>query len=179
MPHSGTCCDTAEYACKINANPSLKSSGVQTHCQNTNKPKLTLDTNYGGVKITVKDTTANPTGLSSPNIPGAFTNYITELNEYCNDSQSNYSNAYILGTNTNQHNSVTDITLFCSHIPLLVSNTLSIISAPTIPTKLASQLAAQEEPWIPAFTPTSELAGQFGKLKLTAEHFPPPAESIL
>ncbi|QRW21854.1 Reverse transcriptase [Rhizoctonia solani] len=179
MPHSGTCLDTAESACKINANPSLKSSGIQTHCQNPNKPKLTLDTNYGGVKITVKDTTAAPTSLSSPNIPGAFTNYITELNKYCNDSGSNYSNAYILGTSANQHNSVTNITLFCSHIPLLVSNTLSIISAPTIPTKLASELAAQEEPQIPAFTPTSELAGQFGELKLTSEHFPLPAELIL
>ncbi|KAF8747227.1 Reverse transcriptase (RNA-dependent DNA polymerase) [Rhizoctonia solani] len=97
MPHSGTCLDTAESACKINANPSLKSSGVQTRCQNPNKPKLTLDTNYGGVKITVKDT------------------------------------------------------------------------APLPP----------EEPRIPAFTPTGELAGQFGELKLTSEHFPLPAESIL
>ncbi|QRW23993.1 integrase core domain protein [Rhizoctonia solani] len=179
MPHSGTCLDTAESACKINANPSLKSSGVQTRRQNPNKPKLTLDTNYGGVKITVKDTAAAPTGLSSPNIPGAFTNYVTELDKYCNDSGSNYSNAYILGTSANQHNSVTNITLFCSHIPSLVSNTSSIISAPTIPTKLASELAAQEEPRIPAFTPTGELAGQFGELKLTSEHFPPPAESIL
>ncbi|QRW17418.1 hypothetical protein RhiXN_05420 [Rhizoctonia solani] len=142
MPHSGTRLDTAESACKINANPSLKSSGVQTRRQNPNKPKLTLDTNYGGVKITVKDTAAAPTSLSSPNIPGAFTNYVTELDKYCNDSGSNYSDAYILGTSANQHNSVTDITLFCSHIPLLVSDTLSIISAPTIPTKLASELAA-------------------------------------
>ncbi|KAF8675472.1 Reverse transcriptase (RNA-dependent DNA polymerase), partial [Rhizoctonia solani] len=163
----------------INANPSLKSSGIQTCCQNPNKPKLTLDTNYGGVKITVKDTAAAPTSLSSPNIPGAFTNYITELDKYCNDSGSNYSNAYILGTSANQHNSITNITSFCSHIPLLVSNTLSIISAPTIPTKLASELAAQEEPRIPAFTPTSELAGQFGELKLTSEHFPLPTELIL
>ncbi|KAF8752458.1 hypothetical protein RHS01_07655 [Rhizoctonia solani] len=177
MPHSETCLDTAESACKINANPSLKSSGIQTRCQNPNKPKLTLDTNYGGVKITVKDTTTAPTSLSSPNIPGSFTNYVTELNKYCNDSGSNYSNAYILGTSANQHNSVTDITLFCSHIPLLVSNTLSIISAPTIPTKLASELAAQEEPQIPAFTPTGELAGQFGELKLTSETLPPPTES--
>ncbi|KAF8748772.1 Reverse transcriptase (RNA-dependent DNA polymerase) [Rhizoctonia solani] len=135
-----TCLDTAESACKINANPSLKSSGVQTRCQNPNKPKLTLDTNYGGVKITVKDTAAAP----------------TELDKYCNDSGSNYSDAYILGTSANQHNSVTNITLFCSHIPLLVSNTLSIISAPTIPTKLASELAAQEEPRILAFTPTGD-----------------------
>ncbi|KAF8751842.1 Reverse transcriptase (RNA-dependent DNA polymerase) [Rhizoctonia solani] len=97
MPHSGTCLDTAESACKINANPSLKSSGVQTRCQNPNKPKLTLDTNYGGVKITVKDTAAAPTG----------------------------------GT--------TD----------------------------------------PGLHPNGELAGQFGELKLTSEHFPPPAESIL
>ncbi|KAF8729142.1 Reverse transcriptase (RNA-dependent DNA polymerase), partial [Rhizoctonia solani] len=179
MPHSGTRLDTAESACKINANPSLKSSGVQTRRQNPNKPKLTLDTNYGGVKITVKDTAAAPTGSSSPNIPGAFTNYVTELDKYCNDSGSDYSNAYILGTSANQHDSVTDITLFCSHIPSLVSNTLSIISAPTIPTKLASELAAQEEPRIPAFTPTGELAGRFGELKLTSEHFPPPAESIL
>ncbi|QRW23563.1 Retrovirus-related Pol polyprotein from transposon TNT 1-94 [Rhizoctonia solani] len=179
MPHSGTCLDTAESACKINANPSLKSSGIQTCCQNPNKPKLTLDTNYGGVKITVKDTAAAPTSLSSPNIPGAFTNYVTELDKYCNDSGSNYSNAYILGTSANQHNSVTNITSFCSHIPLLVSNTLSIISAPTIPTKLASELAAQEEPQILAFTPTSELAGQFGELKLTSEHFPLPTELIL
>ncbi|QRW18725.1 integrase core domain protein [Rhizoctonia solani] len=179
MPHSGTRLDTAESACKINANPSLKSSGVQTHRQNPNKPKLTLDTNYGGVKITVKDTAAAPTGLSSPNIPGAFTNYVTELNKYCNDSGSDYSDAYILGTSANQHDSVTNITLFCSHIPSLVSDTLSIISAPTIPTKLASELAAQEEPRIPAFTPTGELAGRFGELKLTSEHFPPPAESIL
>ncbi|KAF8750330.1 Reverse transcriptase (RNA-dependent DNA polymerase) [Rhizoctonia solani] len=69
MPHSGTCLDTAESACKINANPSLKSSGVQTCCQNPNKPKLTLDTNYGGVKITVKDTAAAPTrGTMDPGL---------------------------------------------------------------------------------------------------------------
>ncbi|KAF8751085.1 Reverse transcriptase (RNA-dependent DNA polymerase) [Rhizoctonia solani] len=101
---------TGEQIESINANPSLKSSGVQTRRQNPNKPKLTLDTNYGGVKITVKDTAAAPTGLSSPNIPGAFTNYVTELDKYCNDSGSNYSNAYILGTSANQHNSVTNIT---------------------------------------------------------------------
>ncbi|QRW17416.1 Retrotransposable element Tf2 protein [Rhizoctonia solani] len=45
--------------------------------------------------------------------------------------------------------------------------------------KILEKTAAQEEPRIPAFTPTGELAGQFGELKLTSEHFPPPAESIL
>ncbi|KAF8749140.1 Reverse transcriptase (RNA-dependent DNA polymerase) [Rhizoctonia solani] len=117
-------------------------------------------TNYGGVKITVKDTAAAPTGLSSPNIPAITPTHTSLEQAQINTIQSPTSPCFVPTS------------------PCL-SPTPSIISAPTIPTKLASELAAQEEPRIPAFTPTGELAGQFGELKLTSEHFPPPAESIL
>ncbi|CCO36064.1 Retrovirus-related Pol polyprotein from transposon TNT 1-94 Includes: RecName: Full=Protease [Rhizoctonia solani AG-1 IB] len=140
MPYSGTRLDTLESARKLNANPATKSSGVQTRCQNPNKPKLYLDTNYGGVKITVKDTNTAP-----------------------NDN----------------HTSTTDLSLFCSHVPSLVSNVSSIVSPPTVPSKLTFELATPEVPWLPTFTTAGELEGQFGELKLMSECFPPPTKLTL
>ncbi|CCO36718.1 Retrovirus-related Pol polyprotein from transposon TNT 1-94 Includes: RecName: Full=Protease [Rhizoctonia solani AG-1 IB] len=163
MPYSGTRLDTLESARKLNANPTTNSSGIQTHHQNPNKPKLYLDTNYGGVKITVKDTNTAP----------------NELAGYCNNSGSKCSSAYNHGINGDDHTSTTNLSLFCSHVPLLVSNILSIVSPPTVPSKLTFELAAPEVPRLPTFTTAGELEGQFSKLKLTSECFTPPTKLTL
>ncbi|EUC60306.1 reverse transcriptase, partial [Rhizoctonia solani AG-3 Rhs1AP] len=192
MP-SGPRIDTANSIRKINALSSVNTSGVRTRRGNPNMPAISLDKERGGVKITVKDTATTS----------------DELAGYCDDSGSDDSDAYIHGLNaymqgidaathgtdfddpgahSNQVGTIgsarslhSDISTLFSDVPSLVSDTdtSSVVSAPSIPSELAYQLASPTRARIPSYTTTGELEGRFGELQLTSECFPPPAELAL
>ncbi|KEP45177.1 integrase core domain protein, partial [Rhizoctonia solani 123E] len=165
MP-SGPRIDTANSIRKINALSSVNTSGVRTRRGNPNMPAISLDKERGGVKITVKDTAATS----------------DELAGYCDDSGSDDSDAYIHGLNaymqgidaathgtdfddpgahSNQVGTIgsarslhSDISTLFSDVPSLVSDTdtSSVVSAPSIPSKLAYQLASPMTARIPSYT---------------------------
>ncbi|CUA69513.1 Retrovirus-related Pol polyprotein from transposon TNT 1-94 [Rhizoctonia solani] len=208
MP-SGNRTDTANSIRKINALSSVNTSGVRTRRGNPNMPAISLEKEHGGVKISVKDTAAASPRQYDSNSTNYVTNYITEHAGYCDDTGSEDSDAFIQGVNayiqgidacthgtnsdapgahSDQVGTIGSARSLHSDLPSLYSSipspipdgdTTSLASAPTVPSELAYQLASPTEAWIPSYTPTGELDGRFGELKLTSERFPPPAESAL
>ncbi|KAF8749245.1 Reverse transcriptase (RNA-dependent DNA polymerase) [Rhizoctonia solani] len=151
VPKSNTSCSkpamrtnpsavTTQLIQAINALTPGSGDGIQTRSQNPNAPAISLTRERGGVKISIDDTT--PSGQSAPNILNKVTNLAVELEDiFAGSSNTNSSKS-------NDHRTFS-----------LLTDTSSVLSAPTIPSELAFALdAPQRRNQLRPLTPDSPLA---------------------
>ncbi|KAF8675606.1 GAG-pre-integrase domain [Rhizoctonia solani] len=158
VPKSNTSCSkpamrtnpsavTTQLIQAINALTPGSGDGIQTRSRNPNAPAISLARERGGVKISIDDTT--PSGQSAPNISNEVTNLAVELEDiFAGSSNTNSSES-------NDH---------CTFS--LLTDTSSILSAPTIPSKLAFALDAPPTPQLTTSI-DGTLADKFGRLQLS------------
>ncbi|KAF8689774.1 Reverse transcriptase (RNA-dependent DNA polymerase), partial [Rhizoctonia solani] len=158
VPKSNTSCSkpamrtnpsavTTQLIQAINALTPGSGDGIQTRSWNPNTPAISLARERGGVKISIDDTT--PSGQSAPNISNKVTNLAVELEDiFAGSSNTNSSKS-------NDHRTFS-----------LLTNTSSVLSAPTIPSKLAFALDALPMPQLNTSI-DGTLADKFGRLQLS------------
>ncbi|KAF8695474.1 Encoded by, partial [Rhizoctonia solani] len=138
---------TTQLIQAINALTPGSGDGIQTCSWNPNAPAISLARERGRVKISIDDTT--PSGQSAPNISNKVTNLAVELEDIFTSSSNTNS------SKSNDH---------CTFN--LLTNTFSVLSAPTILSKLAFALDA-----LPTLQSTtsidSMLADKVGCLQLS------------
>ncbi|KAF8700907.1 cysteine-rich RLK (RECEPTOR-like protein kinase) 8, partial [Rhizoctonia solani] len=138
---------TTQLIQAINALTPGSGDGIQTRSWNPNAPAISLARERGRVKISIDDTT--PSGQSAPNTLNKITNLAVELKDiFAGSSDTNSSKS-------NGHRTFS-----------LLTNTSSVLSVPTIPSKLAFALDALPTPQLTTSI-DSMLADKFGCLQLS------------